>query len=61
MRVIIPTEISMPIVKILMQDQRDNDEELIRQMDWADEMQRDAVIQMASYYQRTIVQYNKKA
>ena len=61
MRVIIPIEISMPIVKIVVQDQKDNDEELIRQMDWADEMQRDAVIQMASYYQRTIVQYNKKA
>ena len=61
MRVIIPTEISMPIVKIVVQDQRDNDEELIRQMNWADEMQRDTIIRMPSYYQRTIAQYNKKA
>ena len=60
MEAIIPTEIGIT-TKTVVQDQRDNDEELIRQMNWADEMQRDTIIRMPSYYQRTIAQYNKKA
>ncbi|RVW18034.1 hypothetical protein CK203_114908 [Vitis vinifera] len=36
MKVIISTEIGMPTVKIAMQDQMDNDEEIIKQLDWAD-------------------------
>ena len=36
--VIILTEIGMPITKTVVQDQRDNDKELIRQLDWANEM-----------------------
>ena len=61
MEAIIPTEIGMPTAKTVVQDQRDNDEELIRQLDWADEKQGDATIQIASYHQRAIAQYNKKA
>ena len=37
MEVIIPIEIDMYTAKITVQNQRDNDEELIRQLDWADE------------------------
>ena len=44
-----------------MQDQMDNDEELIRQLDWTDEMRGDAAIRMASNHQRVISQSNKKA
>ena len=33
MEVIIPTEIGISIAKTAMQDQRDNDEELIKQLD----------------------------
>ena len=40
MEVIIPTEIGMPTTKTTVQDQRDNDEELIRQLDWNDEKNR---------------------
>ena len=39
MEAIILTKIGMLIAKIVMQDQRDNDEELIKQLDWAEKMQ----------------------
>ena len=61
MEVIIPTKIEMPIAKTARQDQMDNDEELRRQLDWVDELQEDVTIQIASYHQRTIPQYNKRA
>ncbi|KAL6348717.1 hypothetical protein AAG906_019452 [Vitis piasezkii] len=38
MEAIILTEIGMLIAKIVMQDKRDNDEELIKQLDWADKI-----------------------
>ena len=60
MEAIIPTKIGMPTAKIAVQDQMDNDEELIRQLDWADEMRGDETIWIASYHQRTITQYKKK-
>ena len=60
MKVVIPTEIGMPTTKTIVQDQRDNDE-LIRQLDWADKMRGVATIRIASYHQRAIAQYNKKA
>ena len=34
MKAIIPTAIGMPIAKTVVQDQRDNDDKLIRQLDW---------------------------
>ena len=37
MEAIIPTEIGIT-TKTVVQDQRDNDEELIRQLDWANEL-----------------------
>ena len=60
MEVVILTEIGMPIVRTTVQDQRDNDEELIRQLDWADEIREDAAIRMTSYHQMVIAHYNKK-
>ena len=61
MEVIILTKIGMPTTKTIVQDQMDNDEELIRQLDWADKLREDAAIRIASYHQRAIAQYNKRA
>ena len=61
MEAIISTKIGMPTTKTTVQDQIDNDEELIRQLDWANEKQETTAIWIASYYQRAIAQYNKKA
>ena len=60
MKVIIPIEIGMPIAKTVVQDQKDNDEELIRQLDCVDKLQGKAAIWIASYHQRAITQYNKR-
>nr|CAN68292.1 hypothetical protein VITISV_044076 [Vitis vinifera] len=60
MEVIIPIEIGMPIAKTVVQDQKDNDEELIRQLDCVDKLQGKAAIWIASYHQRAITQYNKR-
>ena len=60
MEVIIPTEIGIFIAKTAMQDQRDNDEELIKQLDWADEKRGAVAIRIAFYHQRAIVEYNKR-
>ena len=61
MEVVIPIEIGMPTAKTVMRGQRDDNEELIRQLDWADKIRGNATIRMASYRQRAIVHYNKKA
>lgn len=60
MEVFIPTEISMPTTKTVVQGQRDDNEELERQLDWEDEVRWNVSIQMASYHQRVIAHYNKK-
>ena len=44
MEAIIPIEIGMPTSKAVVQDQKDNDEKLIRQLDWVDEKRGDATI-----------------
>ena len=54
METIIPIESGMLTVKTTVQNQSDNDEELIRQLDWADEKQRVVAIRIASYHKRTI-------
>ena len=61
MEVIIPTEIGMPTTKTTVQDQRDNDEELIRQLDWNEEKIGAAAIRIVSYHQKAVTQYNKRA
>ncbi|KAL6340252.1 hypothetical protein AAG906_040688 [Vitis piasezkii] len=60
MEVIIPTEIGISTAKIAMQYQRDNNKELIKQLDWADEKQEATTIQIAFYHQKAIVEYNKR-
>ena len=61
MEAIIPTTIGMPIAKTVVQDQKDNNEELIRQLDWTDKKRGNAAIQISSYHQMAIAQYNKMA
>ena len=50
MEVIIQIEIGMPTIKTIVQGQRDNDEELVRHLDWVDEIWRNTTIWMASYH-----------
>lgn len=40
MKAIIPTKMGMPTVKTVVQNQRDNNEELKRQLNWANEKQK---------------------
>ena len=61
MEAIIPTEIDMFITKTAVQGQMNENQELKRHLDWADEVRGNTTIQMASYQQRTIDHYNKKA
>ena len=61
MEVVIPIDIGMSITKTTMQGQRDDNEELERQLDWVDEVRGNTTIQLTSYHQRTIAHYNKMA
>ena len=61
MEVVIPTDIGMSITKTTMQGQRNDNEELERQLDWVDEVWGNTAIRMASYHQRAIAHYNKMA
>ncbi|KAL6320234.1 hypothetical protein AAG906_005304 [Vitis piasezkii] len=54
MEAMIPIEIGMSTTKTTVQDQRDNNEKLIRQLDWVDEKREDAAIRIASYHQKAI-------
>ena len=49
MKVVIPTEIDIPIAKMVVQGQRYDNEELKRSLDWTDEVWGNATIQMISY------------
>ncbi|KAL6339389.1 hypothetical protein AAG906_032918 [Vitis piasezkii] len=61
MEAIIPTEIGMPITKIIVQGQMNENQDLEKHLDWADEVKGNANIWMTSYQQRAITHYNKKA
>ncbi|KAL6334527.1 hypothetical protein AAG906_018022 [Vitis piasezkii] len=54
MEFIIPIEIGMPTTKTVVQEQRDKDEKLKRQLDWANEKREVVAIWIASYHQRAI-------
>ena len=58
--VVIPTEIGMPTALTAMQGQRDEGQELERNLDWVDEVRESAAIRMASYQQRVVAYYNRK-
>ena len=51
----------MPTTKTVIQGQRYESRELERHLDWADEARGNVVIRMASYQQRAIAHYNRKA
>lgn len=58
---VIPIKVGMPTTRMIVQGQRDDNQELKRQLDWEDEIRENAAIQMASYRQRAIAHYNKKS
>ena len=47
--VVIPTEVGMPTTRTAVQGQRNEDDELARHLDWADEARETASIRMAAY------------
>ena len=49
---VIPTEVGMPTAQTTVQGQRNEDDELARHLDWADEAREEASIQMAAYQQK---------
>ena len=49
LKAIIPTKIGMPIAKMVVQCQRDENQELERHLDWADEVGGNGAIRMTSY------------
>ena len=51
----------MSTAKTTVQSQKDENHELGRHLDWVDQVRGNAVIQMASYQQKAIAHYNKKA
>ena len=59
-KAIISIKIGMSTAKIVVQYQMNNDEELIKQLDWADELRGDVTIRITSYHQRAIAHYNKR-
>ena len=52
MDVVIPTEVGMPTARTAIQGQRNEDGELARHLDWADEAKEAASIRMAAYQQK---------
>ncbi|RVW14318.1 hypothetical protein CK203_099091 [Vitis vinifera] len=61
MDAIIPTEIGLPTIWTKAGPQDDTNEELGRNLDWADEVRETASIRMADYQQRASAHYNRKA
>ncbi|RVW59098.1 hypothetical protein CK203_113307 [Vitis vinifera] len=61
MDAIIPTEIGLPTIRTEAGTQDDANEELGRNLDWADEVRETASIRMADYQQRASAHYNRKA
>ena len=57
---VIPTEIGMPTARTAVQGQRNEDMELMRHLDWADETREVAVVRMAAYQQKVAAYYNRK-
>ncbi|KAL6329139.1 hypothetical protein AAG906_007685 [Vitis piasezkii] len=57
---VIPTEVGMPTARTAVQGQRNEDDELARHLDWADEAREAASIRMAAYQQKVAAYYNRK-
>ena len=58
--VVIPTEVGMPTARTAVQGQRNEDDELARHLDWADEAREAASIRMVAYQQKVAAYYNRK-
>ena len=50
----------MPTARTAVQGQRNEDDELARHLDWADEAREAASIQMAAYQQKVAAYYNRR-
>ena len=50
----------MPTTRTVVQGQRNEDDELARHLDWADETRKAASIRMAAYRQKVAAYYNRK-
>ena len=61
MDVIIPTEIGLPTIRTVVQGQKNENLQLERNLEWADEVKENASIRMTAYQQRTATHYNHKA
>ena len=61
MDAIIPTEIGLPTIRTEAETQDDANEELGRNLDWADEVRETVSIRMVDYQQRASAHYNRKA
>ena len=61
MDAVIPTEIGMPTARTAVQGHRDEWQELVKHLDWADKERESAPIQMAAYQQKVAAHYNCKA
>lgn len=61
MEVVLLIEIEMVTTRTIVQETRDNNANVERHLDWLDEGQKATTIWIASYHQRTIAQYNKRA
>lgn len=57
---VVPTEIGMPTARIAFQGQRNEDMELTKHLDWADETRETTSVRMATYQQKTAAYYNQK-
>ena len=61
MEVVIHTKIRLPTVRTTMQKSQANERNLEVHLDWVDEGREVATIRLASYQQRTVAHYNKRA
>ena len=61
MDAIITTEIGVPTTQTAVQGQRDKSQELLKYLDWADEVRKSASIRMTAYQKKAATHYNRKA
>ena len=61
MDAVIPTEIGLPTTRTEVGQQDDANEELGKNLDWANEIRETASIRMVDYQQRATAHYNRKA
>lgn len=60
MDVVIPTEIGMPTARTAAQDHGNEEDELLRHLDWTDELREAASVRMTAYQQKAAAYFNRK-